>query len=369
MILAVITILAAGAVAWANGANDVSKSVATLVGSRLATYRQGFTWGTAWTISGAFAGWALTSSLLRTFSTALASGSFADTALFPVSVAAGAFVWVLIASRTGLPVSTTHSLAGAIVGTSIAAGGAQGVDWTLLLGSVAVPLTISPVLAAALSYLVHAAASRRLSSAERFCICLAEQPVMIAPAPSDSGITTSRAIAIPLVIVDHERTCVTGGAVSGLRITDAAHWMTSAALSFARGLNDTPKIAALGVAAAASAGVNSMWLFGVCALAMAGGSLLNGRKVTRTLAEKITSIDPLEGLVASGVAAALVLLASVFALPVSTTHVASGAIVGVGLRAGTVGVRWNIVSGMAAAWLITLPVSGLVSAATWRVMS
>lgn len=172
---------------------------------------------------------------------------------------------------------------------------------------------------------------------------------------------------MPLVVVDHERICADGGAVSGLRITDAAHWMTSAALSFARGLNDTPKIAALGAAAAASAGVGGAWLFGVCAFAMGAGSLLAGRRVTRTLAEKITSIDPLEGLSASAVAATLVLLASVFALPVSTTHVASGAIVGVGLRAGAGGVRWNTVSGIAAAWLITVPVSALISAATWRI--
>jgi PiT family inorganic phosphate transporter len=343
--------------------------VATLIGGRLATYRQGLAWGTTWTICGVAAAWALTSSLLRTFSTALASGSFADTALFPLSVAAGAFVWVLIASRTGLPVSTTHSLAGGIVGTAIAAGGVQGVNWMLVFGTVAVPLAISPFLAAGLSYVVHAAANRRLASAARFCVCVAERPVMIAPEPGRPSFasTASRAIAVPLVIVDHEQICADGGAVSGLRITDAAHWMTSAALSFARGLNDTPKIAALGAAAVASAGVSEAWLFGVCAVAMGIGSLFAGRQVTRTLAERITGIDPLEGLSASGAAATLVLLASVFALPVSTTHVASGAIIGVGLHAGADGVRWNIVSGIAAAWLITLPVSALVSAATWRI--
>jgi PiT family inorganic phosphate transporter len=327
--LALIAILGATAVAWANGANDVSKGVATLIGSRLASYHHGLVWGTAWTIGGAAAAWALSSSMLRTFSTELVAGGFAGSALFPVSVAAGAFAWVLIASRTGLPVSTTHSLTGGIVGTAVAASGLQGVNWTLVLGTVAVPLAVSPFLAAGLSYAAHS--------------------------------------ALPRVMVDDKSAGSDGGAVDRLPARDAAHWMASGALSFARALNDTPKIAALGAAAASSTGLNAAWLFAVCALAMGAGSLLIGMRVTRTLAERITSIDPLEGLSASGVAATLVLFASIFALPVSTTHVASGAIVGAGLRAGARAIHWNIVSSVAAAWVITLPVSALISAATWQI--
>jgi PiT family inorganic phosphate transporter len=375
MNVALITIFAAAAVAWANGANDVSKSVATLIGSRLATYRRGLSWGTLWTIGGAAAAWPLTSTLLGTFSTALVGGGIADSSQFPLSVAFGAFVWIAIASRTGLPVSTTHSLAGAIAGTAIAAGGVEAVNWTLVLWSVAAPLLVSPFLAAGLSYLVHATASRRLASAARLCVCGIERPVSTSfqfvvdecatSERSRSALTTVRAIRVPLIIVDTEQACAEEERASGLRLTDAAHWMASAALSFARGLNDTPKIVALGAFAAASAGINGAWLFGGCAVAMGAGSLLAGRKVTRTLAERVTAIDPLEGLSASGVAATLVLLASVFALPVSTTHVASGAIVGVGLGAGAV--RWTTVSSIAAAWLITMPVSALISAAAWRI--
>ena len=133
MILTLLTILCVAGVAWANGANDVSKGVATLVGSRLASYRRGLSWGTAWTVAGALAALAFTSALVATFSTGLVAGSFSQSSLFPLSVAAGAFAWVLIASRTGLPVSTTHSLAGAIVGTAIAAAGVRGVEWTLVI--------------------------------------------------------------------------------------------------------------------------------------------------------------------------------------------------------------------------------------------
>jgi PiT family inorganic phosphate transporter len=116
MPLAILTIGCAAAVAWANGANDVSKGVATVVGSRLATYTQALRWGTLWTAAGAVTALLLTSTMVKTFSTGLV-GSVGLSPVFPLAVSSGAFVWVLIASRTGLPVSTTHSLTGAIVGT------------------------------------------------------------------------------------------------------------------------------------------------------------------------------------------------------------------------------------------------------------
>jgi PiT family inorganic phosphate transporter len=370
VLLALFTIICAAGVAWANGANDVSKGVATLVGSRLATYRQGLSWGTGWTVVGAVAALVFTTALLRTFSTGLVSGEFADSPLFPLSVATGAFTWVLFASRTGLPVSTTHALAGAIVGTAVAAAGLSGVRWGLVLNAVALPLALSPLFAAGLTYLAHGAARRHLSAAAQYCVCVVQPPMAGlagGPLPDSEGgsATTSWATSLPIVVVDQERACAQEQEVSGVRVTDAAHWMTSAALSFARGLNDTPKIVALAMVAATGAGFAAAPLYVACAVAMGAGSLIAGRRVTRTLAERVTEVEPLEGLAASGVAAALVLAASFVALPVSTTHVATGAIVGAGLGSGGHGVRWNTVSGVVAAWVITLPASAAVSAATW----
>ena len=102
---------------------------------------------------------------------------------------------------------------------------------------------------------------------------------------------------------------------------------------------------------------------------MGVGGLVGGRRVTRTLAERVTDIDPLEGLAASAVAAGLVLAASIVALPVSTTHVASGAIVGVGLRSGARAVQWGTVRAMVLAWLVTLPVSALCAALASRLLA
>ncbi len=98
------------ALAYANGANGVSKGVGTLVGSGLATYRQGLSWGTAWTIAGAFVSVAVSAELMRMFSTELLVAPSPDLDRFLIAVAAGAFGWVILASRTGLPVSTTHAI-------------------------------------------------------------------------------------------------------------------------------------------------------------------------------------------------------------------------------------------------------------------
>jgi PiT family inorganic phosphate transporter len=362
MILAIITVLLAAALAFANGANDVSKGVSTLVGSGLADYRRGLAWGTLWTVVGGLAALVLSAGLLRTFSTSLVDVSVAGNAAFPVAVAAGAFGWVMLASKAGLPVSTTHSLTGAIVGAAMAGAGAAGVRWPLLLATVAIPLAASPFVSTLTAYLLHAASRRALARSSRYCVCVTEGALI--PVVRVSSAATAAGV-MPSLVVDRESACGGSTAVAYWRFTDLSHWGTSAALGFARGLNDNPKIVALGMLAGASAGVSPSVLLVGGAVVMGLGSYFFGRRVTETLAERVTRIDPVEGLVASGVAATLVIAASFVALPVSTTHVTSGAIIGVGLGDGVQAVRWRTVSGMAAAWLITLPVSAALGAAVW----
>lgn len=369
MLLAALMILCTAAVAWANGANDVSKGVATLIGSRLATYRQGLQWGTVWTVAGALTALVVTTTLLQTFSTALVASPLISSGSFPLAVAIGACLWVLLASRSGLPVSTTHALTGAIVGTGIAAGGIDGVRWALAFKTVAAPLAFSPLASGAIAYLLHALASRRLSAASRYCVCVRQSSLVLLPDSPGWSAATAGSVALPLVVVDQTRACANADTAAGVRVTDAAHWFSSAALSFARGLNDTPKIVALGLMAATAVSLAAPLLYVVIALAIGAGSVLTGRRVTATLAERVTDVDPLEGLSASAVAAALVLAASFVALPVSTTHVASGAIVGAGLRAGSRAVHWDTVRSMVMAWLVTLPASAIFAAVAWTLMA
>ena len=365
MMLALLTIACAAAVAGANGANDVSKGVATLVGSRLATYTQAVRWGTLWTVAGAVSGLILTTAMVKTFSTALVAGEFAGSPAFPIAVAAGTFLWVVVASKTGLPVSTTHALTGAIVGTAVAAGGIGGVRWGLAAKSVALPLAFSPFASALIAYATHAIVSRPLAIASRYCICARERPLVMAHLPT-AGVTAARGLMLPVVIVETTQACAEGGTLErAVRLIDAAQWIASAALSFARGLNDTPKIAALAAVAGMSMGISAPALFIGAAIAMAAGGLIAGGRVTRTLAERVADIDPLEGLAASGVAATLVLAASVVALPVSTTHVVSGAIVGAGLRTGADAVHWGTVWNMVLAWIVTVPAAAIGAAIVW----
>jgi PiT family inorganic phosphate transporter len=133
-------------------------------------------------------------------------------------------------------------------------------------------------------------------------------------------------------------------------------------------MNDTPKILALGVTAALALGIGRLPQYALVALAMGIGSMVAGFRVTRTLAEKVTPITPSNGFAANLVTSVLVGAASRFALPVSTTHVSSGAIIGVGLSRGGREVRWSTVGEMALAWFVTLPVSALIAAGVYTLM-
>jgi inorganic phosphate transporter, PiT family len=365
---AFLAIVLACALAYANGANDVSRGVATLVGSGLAGYRRALLWGTIWTVAGALAATAVSAGLALTFSTRLVDGAVATAPAFPLAVAGGACGWVLLAARTGLPVSTTHSLTGAIVGTAIAAGGMAGIQWPLLVGIVVVPLAFSPLCSATMSYATHALLARPLAWSSKYCVCAGERPLLLIT-KIDGGVATATGASLPTVVAGHENSCAPAALPAQIRITDAAHWGTSAMLSFARGLNDNPKIIALATLPLAGSALTVPVLLVMGGLAMGLGSFLYGRRVTRTMAERITHIDALEGLSASAVASVLVLLASAFALPVSTTHVSTGAIVGAGLRGGVTGIDWRVLGGLILAWLVTLPVSGLLGAALWRLLA
>jgi PiT family inorganic phosphate transporter len=152
---------------------------------------------------------------------------------------------------------------------------------------------------------------------------------------------------------------------AALRVTgDHLHWLSSGAVSFARGLNDAPKI--VGVALATELLAPSSWIFSsnrLFVLVSAGivlGSLVAGRRVTRVLAEDVTPMNRREGLAANLVTATLVAAGAVYGLPLSTTHVSSGGIVGMGAERGSL--DWAKVREIAAAWVITLPAAALLGA-------
>ena len=170
-------------------------------------------------------------------------------------------------------------------------------------------------------------------------------------------------------VIASEADCASSPTIAArLSAVDALHWGSSALTSFARGLNDTPKIVALGILAAATVGISGFPFYLAIAVAMGVGSLIAGFRVTETLARKVTPMSPGEGFAANLVTTLLVGAASLAALPVSTTHVSSSAIIGIGLHRGAESIRWRTVRDMLLAWLVTLPVSALVSAGMFALL-
>lgn len=271
-----------------------------------------------------------------------------------------------IATLLGLPVSTTHAIVGSAVGVYSFSLGFNGVNWGALGGKIVLPLLASPFLALLLVVFIlriEHAIRRRLGKAPE-CLCVEVQAAAL-PA---GLVVAGNSLAISQVVVPRSETDLEIGSeeacainrASAFRVTSThLHWLTSGATSFARGLNDTPKIAAsvlMTIALSRGASFGPGWAFAAVALGMVAGSWMAGRKVTRVLAEKITPMDHTEGFVANLVTAGLVGPGAALGLPMSTTHVSSGAIMGVGAPKKA-DLNWKTVKSMVLAWIFTIPLA------------
>lgn len=371
----IIGLFLIAALAFANGSNDVSKGIATLAGSGVTDYRRAIGWGTIWTVIGGMLSIFLSMAMVHTFANGIVSnttGPIQPSPLLPVAVMVGAMSWVLFASRTGLPVSTTHAIIGALSGAGLAALGWSGIPWGSLTHKVALPLALSPLLAMGVCFLISPVVRWILSGWKGHCICLL--PIQKAHlAVEQNGFVRMVPAQTDLITVVDAPQCESPQVLSIRVGPDTFHWITSGLASLARGLNDAPKMVALLVGLSLLPGGSSPSLmilgFGVVALGMGLGSFLGGLKVTEVLAEKVTRMDHLEGFSANLTTALLVTFAARFGLPVSTTHVSSGAIIGMGLWKGPRQVNWKTVGEMALAWLLTLPVAGLLSAGCYLLLT
>ncbi|TAK30175.1 MAG: inorganic phosphate transporter [Myxococcaceae bacterium] len=303
-------------VAFANGANDNAKGIAPLVGSGAASMSRAIRWGNVTTLLGAtaavYVALHINQDLVRAFSgggllpvDVLVHGST------PAAIALGAAATVLAATRLGIPVSTTHALMGALVGVGLVEVGPGRIVWARLAAKFVAPLLLSPFLAAVASLIAYSV----LRSARRR---------MRAAAPSEN-----RAAALR-----------------------GALWVSTGAASFARGMNDAPKIAGLLLSAASLSLVPS--LLSVAGVMFCGGLLFTTRVAT-TMARRVTRMDTEQALASSVVTATLVILASRSGLPVSTTHVSVGALIGIGVSNKTA--DWTTIGGIVMAWVATLPLA------------
>jgi PiT family inorganic phosphate transporter len=345
--------------AWSNGANDNFKGVATLYGSGTLSYRAALAWATVATLAGSLASVWLAQGLVQTFSGngLLPPGTFNAAMLAAIGLAAGATV--LLATWLGMPTSTTHALTGALVGAALMAS-ADGVNWPLLADKVAQPLLLSPLLAIGLTLLLYPVLRRlrrRFGIGVASCLCVGEAPpVALTPA---AAAALSMALPALRATVGEAPGCAERFDGRPVRVEaqsaiNTLHLLSAGSVCFARAVNDTPKIAALFLAAAALDGqAQPAWVIVLIALVMAAGGLIQSRRVAETLSRRITELSHGEGLTANLVTAGLVLGASHLGLPVSTTHVATGAIFGIGALNGKR--NWRTIAQILLAWIATLP--------------
>lgn len=364
-----LLVLAAGAfIAYVNGSNDVSKGIATLVGSGVSDYRRAILWGTLWTGAGCFAGGLFAAAMLDTFGKGLLAPGATPTWNAALATILGAAVFVAIATRTGLPVSTTHAIVGSLAGVGTVAYGLGGINWDTLGAKIAIPLLASPVIALGITlaalWIWKVLRRHPLRESTTDCLCVEVEADSATAAATPQGASFSVEAAAPhlQILTGSKEDCAREHG-SGLRLTvDHLHWLTSGGTSFARGMNDAPKMAALILAAGALAGGGvgmKPLAFAVIAFGIMAGSWVGGQRVTSLLAEKVTKMDHREGFMANLITSALVGPGAALGMPMSTTQVSAGAIMGIGTQ-NQGGMNWKVVWNILLAWIITLPAAAVL---------
>ncbi|HTL16623.1 MAG TPA: inorganic phosphate transporter [Patescibacteria group bacterium] len=361
----ILLFLATCFLAYSNGANDNSKGVASLFGSRTTSYRTAICWATVTTFAGSICSIFFAQTLLEKFSgKGLAPDQIVGSEYFLLAVALGAGLTVIIATLTGFPVSTTHGLTGAIIGSGIVAVGTQ-VNFQSLGKGFLLPLLLSPILAVILAvplYLIFRFLRLRFGITKEWCICVGEKREVI-PIPQPASVIAVQLAEPPKldVCVGEKAQCAEryAGSFLGInsqKVMDTAHFLSAGVVSFARGLNDTPKIAALLLVIKT---LDIQWGLAAVAVSIAIGGLLNAKKVAETMSLKITTMNHGQGFAANLSTGILVILASKYGLPVSTTHVSVGSLFGIGLTTGKANMR--VVLGILLSWLLTLPCAALIA--------
>jgi PiT family inorganic phosphate transporter len=351
----VLVFVLLAALSAVNGSNDVPKGVATLAGAGVTKYRTAIWWGTATTLAGCLCSLAVAGKMTKLFSSGIVTAKPTDT--FAVAVLIGAASWVALATVLRLPVSTTHALIGGLLGAGLLLS-SHGVAWNAIPEKLVVPLLISVGVAYGISLILSLTVGRigRSTTAP-------ERPTTATDsAPSAAGGPSGVAVreAAPATVQQ------TAAPSASQRLVTGAHWLTSGATGFARGLNDTPKMVAIGAFALGPAGMKTWQIMLLVAAAMAVGSITGGMRVAERLGEGVVRMNHTEGFLANLTTAALVGLGAGYGLPMSTTHVSTGAI------AGSAGFNLSRLSGKTLrhfliAWLVTPPFAAAVAAVVFAV--
>jgi PiT family inorganic phosphate transporter len=386
--------------AWGIGANDVANAMATSVGSRVLTIKGALLVAAVFEFLGAvLAGGAVTSTIRKGIVDADSLRSTPELLVYGMLaslLAAG--TWLLIASRKGWPVSTTHSIVGAIVGFAAVGIGVDAVQWSKV-GTIVISWVVSPLTAGFIAYLIFGsvqqlilshpdplARAKRYVPVYMFFAAFTVTLVTILKGLSHVGLefstTRSYALAIAIGIA-----VATIGAMVIRRIQPdrklekKQHFytvervfgvlmiITACSMAFAHGSNDVanaigPLAAVINVAGTGIVGSESplpVWVLMLGGIGIVAGLATMGRRVIATVGEKITQLTPSRGFAAELAAATTIVIASGTGLPISTTHTLVGAVLGVGMARGIEAIDLRVVGRIFASWLITVPAGAFLA--------
>lgn len=382
--------------AYGVGANDVANAMGTSVGSKALTIKQAIIIAAIFEFAGAYLAGGSVTSTIR--SGIIDAGYFVDVPEFMVfgMIAAllAAGTWLLVASYFGWPVSTTHSIVGAIIGFALVAVGSDAVQWNKVTGIVG-SWVVTPILAGILAYLIFMSAQRLIFDTENplanakkyvpFYMMFAGfimSLVTVQKGLSHVGLNISTANGIYIALGIGLVVAIIGKiAISRLEIDPEAdkemHFnnvekifgvlmiTTACCMAFAHGSNDVanaigPVAAVVSVVTSggeiASRATLAPWILPLGAIGIVIGLATLGARVIKTIGTAITHLTPSRGFAAELSAASTVVIASGAGLPISTTQTLVGAVLGVGLARGIAALNLGVVRNIFISWVITLPV-------------
>jgi len=387
--------------AWGVGANDVANAMATSVGSKALTIKQAIIIAAIFEFLGAYlAGGQVTATIRKGMmdtSLLVDSPELLIYGMLASLLAAG--IWLLVATRAGWPVSTTHSIVGAIVGFAAVGIGIDAVNWSKV-GMIAMSWVISPLLAGIVSYALFRSVQKLIFDAEKpfqaskkyvpyyiFLVGFVIALVTLFKGLKHVGLefTTVESYVIA-TIVGFISMLVGKYFIQKLKFDASAdedyHFtnvekvfgvlmmFTASAMAFAHGSNDVAN--AVGPLAAVVSIVDSggqvaqkslmpAWILLLGGLGIVAGLVMYGKKVIATVGTNITELTPSRGFAATLAAAGTVVIASGTGLPISTTHTLVGAVLGVGMARGIAALNMNVVRTIFMSWVITLPAGAILS--------
>ena len=401
-VLLVLAVIFGFYMTWGIGANDVANAMGTSVGSGAITVMQAIIIAALFDFAGAFiAGGNVTSTIRKGIVDPSSIANQPEILVFGMLAALlAAAVWLMIASSRGWPVSTTHSIVGALVGFAVAGIGVDAVHWGKI-GQIAASWVVSPALGGLIAFLLMMSIRKFILNTERpFESARRMGPIYVFLVGFIISLVTLfkglKHLKIELTVGQSFLWAIVFGLIVAaigwflirkVEIDEEAdrdfHFasvekifvpmmiFTACSMAFAHGSNDVAN--GIGPLAAIVSILKSggevaqtselpLWILIMGGAGIVIGLATMGYKVMQTIGTRITQLTPSRGFCATLAAAATVVLASRTGLPVSTTHIAVGAVIGVGLARGVGAIDLRVIGGIVVSWVVTLPVGGILAA-------